>query len=369
MIDKVDVRIPAMTAFGPAMVETAALLRYGPVAPFRASRFYEAVGDLRKTHGIDAVLHLGYKHGQHTNKLEIIDAGKKALSEMRAIIRQVFDVDPSRLELMRVDLAADVPGVPVSWFRNNARFQYKQFASSIDKAEESELEFIGMGSAVAQSLYAGRRPNCVRIYNKFAELKRQWLKLKRDCEQYNRGLNDFDFTEEQRQNSIRIPPIFDEFCLKDGCEYIDGAILSRVERQIGGDRFPKELRTFGDLSRAHEFNPFKTLQIISADPVASFENPTKDVSIRDWLATRGLQALQEDLGSLQQADAFVLKHGNGNGRRVLESLRANMPQACPAITEAGVFEIYRQSTEKQIFENQEIQLYSHPTYEKENAIA
>jgi hypothetical protein len=103
--------------------------------------------------------------------------------------------------------------------------------------------------------------------------------------------------------------------------------------------------------------------------LASFENPTKDVSIRDWLATRGLQALQEDLGSLQQADAFVLKHGNGNGRRVLESLRANMPETCPAVTEAGVFEIYRQSTEKQIFENHEIQIYSHPTYEKENAIA
>jgi hypothetical protein len=60
MIDKVDLRVPAMTGFGPAMKETAVLLRYGPAAPFRATRFYEAVGDLRDSHGIDAVLHLGY---------------------------------------------------------------------------------------------------------------------------------------------------------------------------------------------------------------------------------------------------------------------------------------------------------------------
>jgi hypothetical protein len=270
---------------------------------------------------------------------------------------------------MRIDLAADVPNVPVSWFRDHARFKYKQFASSIEKSAESELEFIGMGTAVAQSLYAGRRPNCVRVYNKFAELKRQWLRLKRNCEKYNRGLSEFDLTDEQRQNAIRIPLMFDEFCLKEGCEYREGAILSRVERQIGGDRFPQELRTFGDLNRAHEFNPFQAVQIISAGPVTCFENPPKGVSVRDWLAVRGLQALQDDLGGVQQTEAFVMKHGNGNGRRVLDSLREIMPRVYPAVTQESVFEIYRQSTEKQIFANEENCVYSDPKYEKQIEIA
>lgn len=122
MIDKVDLRVPAMTRYGPAMAETGAELRCGPVPPFRATRFYECVGDLRQTHGIDAVVHLGYKWGPRTHKLEIIDAGKKTLAEMEAIFRQVFDIDPTPLSLMRVDLAADALGVPVSWFRNNSRF-------------------------------------------------------------------------------------------------------------------------------------------------------------------------------------------------------------------------------------------------------
>lgn len=229
-----------------------------------------------------------------------------------------------------------------------------------------EMEFIGMGSAVSQSLYAGRRPNCVRIYNKFAELRRQWLKLKQAADKYNRGLQDFDITEEQRRNAIRVPPPFEEFCLREGSEYTPGALLTRVERQIGGDRFPKELRTFGDLSRAHEFNPFEALQIVSIEPVLNFEHLPTGVSIRDWLAVRGLQGIQADLGSMQQADAFVLKNGNGNGRRVLESLREIMPPACPAISEAALFELYRKSTEKQILENQAIQIYSDPTYENEN---
>ena len=35
-----------------------------------------------------------------------------------------------------------------------------------------------MGTADAQSFYAGRRPNFMRIYNKIKEWFGQWLKLK-----------------------------------------------------------------------------------------------------------------------------------------------------------------------------------------------
>ena len=59
---------------------------------------------------------------------------------------------------MRLDTAADIHGVPVCWFRDNARFSHKRFASCIEKGAVQEVEFIGMGTADAQTLYVGRRP-------------------------------------------------------------------------------------------------------------------------------------------------------------------------------------------------------------------
>ena len=42
-----------------------------------------------------------------------------------------------------------------------------------------------MRTADAQTFYAGRRPNFIRIYNKIQELYKQWLALKQACERFN----------------------------------------------------------------------------------------------------------------------------------------------------------------------------------------
>lgn len=369
MIDKLDVRVPELATFTPQIADTLAQMRNAPVAPFRPARFYSYVGDLRKTHGIEAVLHLGYKYGPPTHKLEIVDAGKKTLADMRDVITQVFAVKPEELEVMRLDLAADIPGVPVHWFRDKARFQFKQFASRIEKAAEAELEFIAMGTAQAQSLYAGRRPNCVRIYDKIAEWYLQWRKLQRDYERFNRGMKDFNLNQEQRYYAERYVPSFQEWCRREGYEYREGAIVTRIERQIGGDRVPPELRTVGHLSKAHEFNPFQTLQIVSAGPVRSFDEPPDSVPIRNWLAALGFVKLCEVYGNSQQAISYVTKFGNGNGRRVLDTLLPLLPQERPAVTDAEILEQYRQTTEKQILGSLTGEIYLGPTYEEENKIA
>lgn len=369
MIDKLDVRVPELSTFSPQMAETIAQLRHSPMPPFKPARFYSFVGDLRKTHDIDAVLHFGYKYGPATHKLEIIDAGKKTLPEMLSVISQVFDLDPAQLCIMRVDLAADVPGVPVQWFRDKARFQFKQFASRIEKASESELEFIAMGTAQAQSLYAGRRPNCVRIYDKIAEWSRQWRKLQHDYERFNRGMKDFELNEEQRYYAERHVPSFQEWCRREGFEYRAGAILTRVERQIGGDRMPPELQTMRDLNRAHEFNPFKALQIINAGPVVCIDKPPEFASMRNFLAALGFLKLGEHFGDLQQAVSYITKFGNGNGKRVLDTILPLLPQERPAVTEAEILDRYRRTTEQQVLGRLTGEIYLGPTYDKENEIA
>ena len=346
MIDKLDVRVPGQTPFARELQKIIECLRHGAVGPVRPTRFYRYSGDLRESHDIDAILHLENKFGNGSHKIEVIDAGKKSLAEMQEIFSRIFKIDPGSLEVMRVDLAADIPGIPVAWFRENACFRYKRFASRIEKADETEFEFISMGSAVSESLYAGRRPNCMRIYNKIEEWRNQWKKHKRNCERFNEGMKKFEMTEEQKYYGMRVPPSFERFCELEGCEYIDGMVLTRVERQIGGDRIPPELTTVSALSRSSEYNPFESFEIVGCTAARKMPEPGS-IPMRDWLAVFGFRALIDYAGSAQAAVAFIKKYGNGNGKRIIESLAPLLPQETPGITSGEIYENYRISTEKQ----------------------
>lgn len=348
MIDKLDLRIPSLTEWAPSFAPIGAMLRRGPVGPFRCSRFYRYVGDLRE-YDIDAILHLEFKFGECTHKVEIIDAGKKTLREMEDVVKRIFTVDVDTLEIMRVDLAADIEDVPVHWFRDHARFKYKRFASRIEKAKQSELVFIEMGIADAQSLYAGRKPNCIRIYNKVAEWEKQWRKMVRDYQRFNAGLRTFDATKEQVYYGQRIAPTFEQFCRWEGFDYNKGDVLTRVERQIGGDRFPVGLRTFADLRKLDTFNPFSAMQIIGKRSAQSMPVPGS-ISIRDYLAIKGLQQVVNEFGGLQPAMTFVHKYGKGNGKRIVDKFGEFLASPdMSGITETEVFEAYRKTVTRQIW--------------------
>jgi tetratricopeptide (TPR) repeat protein len=374
MFDKVDVRIPSVAEFADSFKQTAALLELSPIKSFRPGKLYKRIVDLRDTNKIDAILHYSYKFGECSHKLEIVDAGKKTLQQIYAIIQSVFKVDPSQLELMRLDLAADAPDIPVSWFRQNARFEYKKFAGRIDKASASELEFIGISTAESESLYAGKRPNCFRIYNKYAELYMQWKKLDRACKRFNKGLCDdhwkgrngvpFNFSDEKRLESIRQPPSFEDFCRNEGFNFVKGAILTRVERQIGGGRFPKGLEKLEDLFQLHQFNPFTNLELTRSGASPKKMPSPDSMPIREYLAVIGLNTLIEEFGCVQSAFSFVQRHGNGNGKRILDTLTPSLPIEIPGITVSELVAIYRTSVEKQIQEAVPTELYLPPTHEE-----
>jgi hypothetical protein len=347
VLDKVDLRVPEGAPFGQAISEAARELRMGPAPPFRASRFYQYVADLREFFRIDAVLHLNYRYGVHAHKIEIIDAGKKSVDEIADICCQLFEVDPWRLEVMRIDLAADVEGAPVRWFRDHARVERKQFSSRIEKSMDQEVEFVGMGTAQAQTLYAGKRPNLIRIYDKIAEWNRQVRKLATACRRFNAGMTDLEMTPEQKYFGARVPPSLEEFCRAEGYEYKEGSILTRIEQQIGGGRLPKELSTLNDLRCAHEFTPFESLQIVGGDCIQHLESLPDSVPMRNRLAALGLQTLEEEFGSVQLAHSFVLRHAKGNGRRILDSIAKCRPTERAPLTLSEIQESYRVSTRLQ----------------------
>jgi hypothetical protein len=166
LIDKIEAMVERGTSFRGIANELYREVRFNPdFGAFRRSKFYHAVADLRPF-GMDAILHMEQKR-YGTHKIELLETGKKGLAELESTIEQIVDQNPSQCGLGRIDLAADVRDVGISWFRNNTYVQYKQFICAHARLVEGEMS--EMGKKVYQTLYFGKKPSCVRIYDKVAE--------------------------------------------------------------------------------------------------------------------------------------------------------------------------------------------------------
>lgn len=347
MLDKCNVRIPAETPFAGAMKDIAIELKRGQVGPFHKNQYYTYSGHVGDLLGIDAIVQLWCLNGKPNHKVDIVGVGAKTFPQITSILSQLFEVDPLGLELMRVDLAADVHGIPVSWFRDHMHVRYKRFAERIEKSSETEVKFVAMGNAEAQTFYAGRDDNVIRVYNKTAELRRQWLRLRRKRERFNNGLRHFDLTDDQREFAPVNVPTFEEFCLFQNFSSAEDTTVTRVERQITGT-MPDELRSVDDLRRLPEFRPFKHFAISNSKRSRLPALSHWDGSVRDYLAVRGLQQLIRDYGSLQHATSIINRHGRGNGKRIMESLTPFLPSSGFSLTVHELNDIYKRSVMRQV---------------------
>lgn len=364
MIDKLDLRVPEFTAPGPLLERPVMeLKRSGHHPLFRPSKYYQYVCDLREPFDLDAVVHLNYRYGRENHKIEIINAGKKTLDEMGRIVRELFLVDPDSLQVMRIDVAADVPGISVSWFKDHGYVSRKRFSSRIEKSHEFELQFVAMSNATSQTLYAGKRPNLMRIYDKLGEWRVQWSKLVRHCARHNAGMTGMDLTEEQRYFGQLVAPTFAEYCMAQNYDIRAANILTRVERQIGG-RVPLEFATMGVLRHAHELSPFTGLHLRPDTAPDWYLNPAKGVSIRDHYAAIGLDVVQQALGSYQNAKQFTYQHAKGNGKRILDSLTERRPNSRTSLSQEQLHDLYRESTRPQTLPCSSRGVYLTPTYDK-----
>jgi hypothetical protein len=285
LLDKLEWRIPAKAHFGGEIREAVEGLRAGVDVPGGCrSKFYAHRLDLRP-YGIDAMLHVDCKRGDGVHKGELLDTGKKPFTQILADIERVSNGNPLDFEVMRVDPAVDVPGVPVGYFHRFARVQFRQWSANI--ASVPIVERSEMGKRDIQTVYYGRRPNCIRVYNKIAEWQHQYHQaykvrtiLPSDFPDLLEALSDTGVPEldgmefpiwrdgdgnyiclqtlkrlfgtkvivphDQRVRSLgqdpgdRIPSFSEVF------GHSEGDVLTRVERQVSADRVESLLLNNGD---------------------------------------------------------------------------------------------------------------------------
>ena len=318
MIDKVEVRVPRHTPYTGAFTSLVRDVTGIRDDPFHQSKHYLKVGDLRRF-GFPTIFHGFCVHGAGDHKLELIDAGKMSLALMGHEIERIFETDSRGLDVMRIDLAADVEDVPVSWFLEHVRARYKRWVSDIGPLA---IEVSRMGNGGIQTLYLGKRPNCYRIYDKIAEMLHEYRRL-------NRGKGSENF------------PTFQE-----AYGYPEsGCTLTRVERQIAAGRVPEQIGTFGRLRKElPSFNPFDKLEFAVASPRAL--PPVEDYGVEAYLAGMGLKArIKED--GMHRTMHWLNRFGSRHGARLMRKYAEFLP-ANEGLDEMDLLEIYRDSVSRQI---------------------
>jgi hypothetical protein len=325
MVDKLEVRIPRGTEYTPAFADL-----YGEIAhsekwrsTFRPAQHYLHTADLREF-GHDVMLHSFNRHKEGDHKLELLNTGEKTYSEMLHEIERIFiGANPEGLDVMRIDSAVDVPGVGVDWFQKTARARYKQFAYQCSK-----IQMDTMGKREVQTIYFGKKPNCIRIYNKTAEHEHQYSKLLRKI-----GDNEI--------------PAFSEIF---GCE--KDAIKTRVERQMAAGRVPKKYTIVSAVKKHfHQFNPFDKLEFIKASRLTPEPRICDFPSLKDYAAAMYFREKCGEMG-MDLFRKWVNFHTGRNWKTFYEKFGHYLPapeQADGAgVTEQELFDRYRESLTRQM---------------------
>jgi hypothetical protein len=378
VLDKVELRLSARAEFQAPVCDLVDAIRRGASAPgFIPTKYYKFRGDLRPF-GTDAFLHLQCRRGHGDHKLELLNTGEKGFSYIVAQVEGVVKANPLAHQVMRLDPAVDVP-VPVAFFQKFARWQYKRWQADLGVIPVLELARMGMGSF--ETIYFGRRPSCVRIYNKTAEYRRQYFQLMKvrkflPASVMGEVLPDLAGTGIPELDGMKFPDVtiaklkamFPERCkaidevadvtFEQFCGLKESDTVTRVERQIPADRVPDELTTLGDLpQKLPTFNPFERLVIEQCSNQEAPEIPMrwtngKKLGARDYLQALGLQTLIE-----RQGAAFARKELNRRSDRNSERTFSKFARFLPAetadglavgVTESQLIEMYDNSIRRQL---------------------
>jgi hypothetical protein len=302
-------------------------LRAGPEIPFRQefeaihqdirgrakeTPYFREVMDLRPI-GIKAFLHTV---GNFTanRKLELVGTGAMSFRQMEVEAEKVFEWTVGELELMRVDFAADLPGVEVEWFWMHARARNKRSAEIIRGS--------GFGST-GDTVHFGHHPDCYRIYNKSAQLVAKYGPTR--AEQELRQILDIN----------RIPSCPDR-----------QLVLTRAERQLAGRSIPKQLATFEALTRnVTTFNPFDRLTLL---PGGQPQPVRGDYKPRHYREGRGLRIAIEEDGL---ASTWKEEQRHGNARRTFERLAPFIPPDPENFAVPDLFALHREGLRFQLGES------------------
>lgn len=356
-IDKLEVMVPAHAPFTGDFEYIHRELRREPeFGPFRPSRHYRAVANLQPF-GYDAILHLEQKRfGGH--KLELLETGSKTYQEMEDLQKRIFDSDPMLHRVGRVDLCADVPGVPVRWFSEHMRVEFKRWICAHEKIR-SELELSRMGRGRIETIYAGKRPRCVRIYDKVSERRYaygRWCRrqIAQARQQYiQNAAHDRERIPEAPLPPIQLPelPTFDQWLAVESPNLPPAPVLTRVECMYGGGA-PEQLETFAHIwTNAAQFNPFQGFRVLPGcekepDFYAPGHQKRYKYSMQQWCAGMWLREHVADLGAAQ-LDKMLSRDGN---RKWAYEKFADFLPSVPGegVTVQKLYDNYRAAVTKQL---------------------
>jgi hypothetical protein len=328
MFDKLELRVPQSGSYTPKFAEFYSDLAWedaqrsleGLPRRLRSTRYYESVVDLRPF-GHKVILHNSARLAKEGNyKIEFVETGHMGFSQMVREVEEIFDVDPESLAVMRVDLAADVSGIPVPWFVEHCRVQYKRWIAGIGHIVDSP-EYSEMGMKRVETFYLGKRPNVVRIYDKVAEYQYQYKKLLRSA-----------------TPDAEVPRFEEVFGISPD------TILTRVERQLAAGRVPPQLDTVKKLRTASSFNPFERLRIING---CEFEPQPSNYRSDVYERGIGVRQLIQEQG-LQRARFALNEQSRGNADRILKRLSDFIPSNGYRLTAEELFERYQESVRRQL---------------------
>ncbi|ABF42962.1 hypothetical protein Acid345_3962 [Candidatus Koribacter versatilis Ellin345] len=316
MLDKVEIRVKGYVPFQP---ELNHWIRQIPYAGFegavRRSRHYSGTIDARQSLEIDAIVHVHFRWNQESDhKVEILESGRKTISEIREIVSTLFEVDPDECGLMRIDFAADMPGLPIHHAQSSLRVKFKRSSD-----ERGERDYEEVGGKLLEYFRYGKSPNCIRVYDKERECQTRYPEF------LKRASRDAE------------PPTFE-----DCFGFKEHAILTRIERQVGGGRLPKELRIFADLQNAAEFDPFASIEVVpNVFPIPD----VKTYGESEMVKIIGIHSLVDRFG-LQNARGML--NLNGNAARLMEPyFEFTRDVSGSKFTRDDIVRAYRESTLRQ----------------------
>lgn len=260
--------------------------------------FYQWRSDLQDT-GVPVILLLGSRYDGH-NKLVLVGCGQMVFNRMLQVITQVLECDPLSLRPTRLDLKVDLPYIPLHWFQTHFRVRYKQYSDEFGAIPYHVESRFGV-----QTLRFGMRPNCVIVYDKIAEARRR---------------------------RHRIPGL------------CDGAILTRIERQMGAQELRKILPMLAGRWGLLNFNPFQQCEI------TAFSNELPDperFSLSQCARAVYLRELVREYG-LQGARQMIPRNSRRNAARLFSVLNEVLPAEEPQLTIDDLFRRYRSALGDQL---------------------
>jgi hypothetical protein len=402
MIDKVETPFETGEPLTKEAFEVKAELRsVRPAIPFVRSRDYQARVDLRrvmknsKGEPLDGMLHIHSKNGNHTDKLEVLNCGDKSWDEICDVIGCVTQRNPEELRTRRLDLCTDTD-VPVPWYARSVRAQWKRWRTEVgeielysDVEEKHSMQFMDIGKRRLETMYLGRQPNLIRIYDKTAERLHRYHYEERQHYRAAMVLDDsiqarrkvyqecgfnisdrvtnvrylFDKTIDNPKvrskalQAVKLLHPFPSFNDWSNGRLWDFTTLTRLERQMQG-KLPIMLSTVEAVrNNVLDFNPFEKLNFAAPPNEPKWEEIMGFTFMERMAGLMCWRALTEDGITYDELykNAAVGKFGRrANAKTTMKRLEPFLAKAMQptggerTITAEELYEQYRSSIKRQL---------------------